>query len=114
MEMENYQQKIFRRFCEDCFIYDPDPTSTIDQERDFFLIDQLFLTYLHYMLNKTELEQLKESLNKSSNDFPPYLPKPFGSVVMPNVKTLQFAKISPLILKLNELRLRDMSLTKIF
>ena len=103
----NYQQGIFSQFCKDCFLYDSDPTSTIDQERDFFLIDQLFVTYLHFMLNKTEFEKFKQALSVSTHDLPPCLPQPYGSVVMPNIKTLQFARISPLILKMNELRLRE-------
>jgi len=104
---EPFQQTIFKRFCCDCFVYDSDPTSTIDQEMDYIIISQLFVTYVHYMLTERELALFKESLSISTDDFPPYLPYPYGSVVTQNIKTLQFAKISPLIFKLHELRLRE-------
>lgn len=47
---------------------------------------------------------MTEDFQKYMNDFPSGLPRPHGSVMTSNKKTLKYAKISPLMLKLNELR----------
>jgi len=102
---ESFQQTIFKNFCRECFVYDSEYSSTIDQERDFLLIDELFVTYVHYMLDKNEKDKLIDDLKKRDDLPPPAVPKPYGSKILPNrAKTLVHAKISPFILKMNELR----------
>lgn len=114
-ECEPFSDIVFKKFCQDCFVYDSNPLSNIDQDMDRELFQQLFITYIEYMLNKDELQRFLDSMQMCQNkpyDKPFYAPHPYGSVIMPNVKTLQYAKFSPLILKLNEIRIHNDQMKK--
>lgn len=118
-EEEPYIDTVFKQFFQDCIVYDANPHSTIDQDRNKELIEQLFITYIEYMLNKQDLQKFLESFqecqNKTNNtkrNNPFCVPYPYGSVIMPNIKTLQYAKFSPLIFKLHELRIHDDQIKK--
>jgi len=111
---EPFLLAVFKNFCKDCFVYDSDVHSTIDQDRDLPLMIELMVTYVHYMLDKNERDKLLLDLNEYgdlSSFFSNQIidvPKPYGSIVMPErVKTLQYAKISPLILTMHEQRKRE-------
>lgn len=113
---QSYQIEVFKRFCQDCFVFDSNPSSTIHQERDHILLGELVITYTHYMLNSSEKDKLYKDLAFTSrDDLPNSLLTPSIHVPIPNgcyfdkkdVKTLKNAKFSPLILKLHELRLLE-------
>lgn len=111
---EPFKIKVFKDFCRDCFVYDSNPGSTIHQERDIPFMDDLYVTYVHYMVNENDLKIFINDLKRVDNDFPTHVPMPLGSNFdMNDVKTLKNAKFSPLILKLHELRKKEDSLKKV-